>query len=427
MERDAVPASTRRSPYRPGRITRILLWCGGVDRDLLVTRLEHYRYVNLGLFVVLVALLGGVSFTLYAAVIAQRFSPLILPFALLWACVVFALDRSIVAEPSYGNLDMARFRRLSAPHDTGTASRIPDPGPSPRKYSRGSAYAFRIAVALMVAYLIGEAILLVVFRPEITAQIAQRQAAQFQIAAAAPVQAKQDLITGLKEQLAGEQRLRDDAQKRLDTATTNLQIERRAGNRARIRAARAEQAAALENNTTVDAASHGRDAVTTQKIAGLQSQIEAIRRGDPNAVADDQLLAGQRATSAADSGWVEQEAALTEYLARNGTSPTVGAVPWIVRGILFSIELVPLVLKLASGSTIYGQRQRDRADHVRYRDAADEAALIEHIDRMSEVDRAHSTSMYELAMERRRFHLDTGLTYLGQQRNAMGHDEGGRR
>ena len=60
-------------PAKAGWATRLLLWCGGVDRQLLVTRAEVYRYSNLGLLVLAVATLGATSFTLFATVILNHF------------------------------------------------------------------------------------------------------------------------------------------------------------------------------------------------------------------------------------------------------------------------------------------------------------------------------------------------------------------
>ena len=80
---------------------RLLLWCGGVDRQLLVTRAEVYRYSNLGLLVLAVATLGATSFTLFATVILNHFYLALVPFALGWGILILLIDRSIITEPLY--------------------------------------------------------------------------------------------------------------------------------------------------------------------------------------------------------------------------------------------------------------------------------------------------------------------------------------
>lgn len=97
-------------------------------------------------------------------------------------------------------------------------------------------------------------------------------------------------------------------------------------------------------------------------------------------------------------------------------------VPWIVRGILLAIDLVPLILKMANGTTIYGQRQRDRAAQLRDADAAEDELLAEHTDRMAEVDRLRSESARDVALEREQWQRDWRLHYLESQQDAVRKD-----
>src|SRR5918912_4302859 len=103
-------AEERVDRYQPGALTRFFLWCGGSDPMLLDTRIEYYRAAGVGTFVLLIATLAAVTFSLYITVVSGGFKPWYLPFALFWGLIVFFVDRSIVVDPSYGNLSRAERR-----------------------------------------------------------------------------------------------------------------------------------------------------------------------------------------------------------------------------------------------------------------------------------------------------------------------------
>ncbi len=430
----------RDSAYPPGRAARIFLWCGGVDRELLITRIEHYRYINLGVFVVLIAILAGVTFIVYASTISGAFTPMFLPFALLWAVLIFFLDRSIVAEPSYGDVTL-RFhhRRRINRRSAGDAADADTPGGNsfrPQQVATGAvkagAYLFRIVVALLVAYLIGEAILLVLFRPEIQREIAQRQAGQLQEAAQVYVTSKQGRIEFLdgeltarteqrKATLANEQLLLDQ----LNGEANGTGGSRLSGDGRLTRLAEEKYRAAVQARQQLERDHIEPDRVQSAEKATLSGEIEAIKRGDKAAVAAIPALQRELELIVANTGWVEQEAALAQFLDANRGQLTVTAVPWIVRGILLAIDLVPLILKLANGTTIYGQRQRDRAAQLRYADAAENELLAEHTDRMAAVDRLRSESARDVAREREQWQRDWRLHYLESQQDAVRKDRRG--
>lgn len=91
--------------WLPGRV---LLWCAGVDRTVLRTRLEALRYAGLGALVAAVAMLGAFTFTIFASVVVGQFRWYLLATGVFWGLLILLVDRAIVTEPHY------RFREARA-------------------------------------------------------------------------------------------------------------------------------------------------------------------------------------------------------------------------------------------------------------------------------------------------------------------------
>ena len=420
------PAGTE-SEARSGRVTRALLWCGAVDEDLLETRLEYFRFANQGIFICLVAVLAGVSITLYLVTILGAFSPAYLVAAALWGTLIFFLDRSIVAEPSYGDLSRARQRRRQ-----GRSGQEPTPpvplgeriaeslGHGLARSTKLLAYAFRIVVAVLVAWLIGEAILLAILKPEITTQLDQIHNAKFRAATAAYVKPTRDQIATLTDQRQHDQQQIDDLNRAVNDAYHTWQNELlghggtgQAGNgtEAKDRQAHYEELyaalpAAVGNlNKIIDDI----DAQLTAKNA----EVAAIDSGDPARIATIPELKAAHDDIYGNRGWVEQEAALDQYLRVNGTSPTVSAVPWLIRGILLAIDLLPLMLKIASSSTLYGHRMRDRADRIRYRDLADDELAMDLVDQGTDLQRDRAHQRFDVARQYDQWRMGRWIGHRG--------------
>jgi hypothetical protein len=367
-------------------VTRFLYWCGAVDSDLLSTRSEHYRFANQGVFVCLIGVLAGVSFTLYLTSILGGFSLAYLPVAVLWATLIFFLDRSIVAEPSYGDLSPAG--RRPRPHPpTGTRRRTPAP--------KAAAYAFRVVVALMVAWLIGDAIVLAVFRPEITTQLDKRHAAAFDDRATAYLAPTADQITGLQRQRDLNDQKVVDLREEVGAAYQEWQAEL-GGDGGTGQAGVGPEARQLQERYSVlssklpgavaDLRTQNDD--IDKQITEKSALVAAVQSGDPAQVDAVPELRKARADIYGNQGWIEQEAALQDYLREHGTSPTIAVVPWLVRGILLAVDLLPLMLKLGTPSTIYGRRLRGQAARICYEGATHDQIAMDLADR--EVSLHHS-------------------------------------
>ncbi len=411
----ATSAWIKPSDYRPTRPTRFFLWCAGVDRDLLYTRGEHYRYTNLGVFVLLIGILAAVSFTLYASIVTQSFHPLYIPMACGWGLLIFTLDRSIVGEPHYRDLDLRRFAdKLS--------STEPDHvEPSRRLNARSATYGIRFVIAALVAYLIGEALLLVLFSPEIGQVLPQRQEAAVRQAVtsyADKFDAESDELNTRIENLAP--RL-DTARQDEQTRTTELNAEINgtltgiAGDGREADRKRGLLISAVAYRKSLE----DEDKQARESIADLGRKSAALKQQDPAAIAQFPDLVKQIGQIKSNTGWVEQEAALQQYLDQNSTF-TVVIAPWVVRILLLLIDLAPLIVKLSSGKTIYGHRQQDRAAQIRYSDAADDKLFTENIDRIVTLERFRGNQAAAVAQRRAQFHRDWQLTYFDHQSQSAG-------
>ena len=91
-----------------------------------------------------------------------------------------------------------------------------------------------------------------------------------------------------------------------------------------------------------------------------------------------------------------------------------------LRTLLITIDLLPLLLKISNGKTIYGQRQRDRADQLRYSDAADELVFAQHVDRSANLDAFRADAADRVARRQAHFNQDWRLTYFDIQARQTG-------
>jgi hypothetical protein len=394
--------------YRPSWLTRCLLWIGGVDPDLLSSRLEYYRGATMGTFVIIVALLGGMTFSLYVAVIAGRWEPWLLPFAAFWAVILFCLDRSILVDPHYGDLRRAEREADGMPRASIASPWPPTPatespnsqqhtagGPPDAKkdraatrlrlswhsVSRAFIYVSRVAIAVVVAILISEVVVLLIFHPEIMQQAEANQNSAFQAKIA--VLAKQQK-TALGLQIADLQaRIKDNSASL--TAPYNV-----------MQQARSNYLDEVAGHTVVNTPGFGPYAKSDfntylQVLRAYNADVQAVAtandglRGQIGSLTQQQAEYGSSSsatyTSLQDTpagkqaytdthgsiGWLDQEAALSDYEGTHGGF-AVHWIPWLIRILLVLIDLLPLGMKLLSSSSVYGRRVRDQGQLARYGD-----------------------------------------------------------
>lgn len=400
-----------------GPISRFLLWCGGVDRDLLKTRTEAYRYTNAGVFVILVALTATVTFTIYASMILSGFSPFLIPAALFWGTIIFFLDRSILVEPSYGDLD--RVAHIAAfPSDPGEPAPRPRPGAIRLQSAiRVSSMLLRVGIAIVVAYLVAESLVLFIFRPEIDQQLAALHDQEFRAVTQQYIVDSQSQVATAQKQLAANAAERDKAKQAVDDANKAYDDEIAGkGGTGKIGVGPAAAAdlqllqQAQQQEQTVTARTNAQDQTLTATVDAQQAKLKALQEGPDAAVKAIPSLAENRSRIYANQGWEEREKALSLFLAANRGNWSVQLVPWALRLLFFAIDLIPISLKLLNPWTLYGRRQREHAAEVRYGEREQHETQLRAIDLNAAIADRRAEIAHEVALSkeewRRRWRID---------------------
>jgi hypothetical protein len=163
-----VPLSIMKLGPRLGRrVKATLLFCSGAKSDVLkeTPSTEEGNYVGLGSSVLITASMAVLSM-LMASTIALHHSWLtMLPFALGYGCIVFAIDRFLVS------LQLNPYR-YSANIDLGEAPRH---APVRAALRTVLTAVPRLLFALIIGFLIAEPVLLVLFEPEINTRVSAIQ------------------------------------------------------------------------------------------------------------------------------------------------------------------------------------------------------------------------------------------------------------
>ena len=139
-----------------------LLRVAGVDPQYVRTVPDRVRYTSMGAIVLLTATAATASLTVALSLVFNAWDwPFYLPVGLLWGAIVLNFDRWIVSSLDYGPL---------------TAD---DPVPSQRQLARSKAvhFAVRFTMAALVGLVISEPIVLAIFGPEISQQLAAQHVA----------------------------------------------------------------------------------------------------------------------------------------------------------------------------------------------------------------------------------------------------------
>ncbi|WP_176308436.1 DUF4407 domain-containing protein [Micromonospora sp. NBS 11-29] len=320
--------------------------------------MEAYRAAGIGLFVVLVGILAAITFTIFATIIMGHFDRRTLPFAALWGLLVFQVDRSILVDPHYGPADSGRWSRVT----------------------RAPAYLLRVLLAVAVALLISEALVLIIFRPEITQQVQADRTTVYDrtvlTVLASSRSGTQRNIDRLNEQVRGYERAVAAAQTNVDTARDRY--DREVGgtlspNAGNGRLAQRE----WKNYQRALTAYRSATRIHDRKVPPLRDQIAQLGTrlrdlSDPASAGYRRLVADsdeiRRAGVLRDEppGWLEQERAFRAFQRANPDDRAVRWIPWLLRAILLAVDLVPLSMKLVGGGSLYQARLRDQGSHHRY-------------------------------------------------------------
>ncbi|MEU5551490.1 MULTISPECIES: DUF4407 domain-containing protein [unclassified Micromonospora] len=394
----AAPPPTGATP--PGRaagrnpFTRLFLWCAGVDRTLVETRSERYRYVGIGVFIVLIATLSAVMFALFGSVIRGGFTVALIPFAVGWGVLIFWADRSIMAEPNYGDL-----RHV----DAGSGTRRAGWWSHGRQVSQ---YGFRVVIAIGAAFLVTEAVLLLLFQSEIRRELDRSHTDQVAVAQRVDSRGETAEIAALRS----EKRANDDRVTAAEQAVTE-----------------AADALAGEADGSSGSGRPGFGQVAAQRETELRRLRKVARQtrdevATANAVLDERIekLQSDRqsridasvAAITGDRGWITQERALHRFLQANRDNLLVLAIPWVLRVTLLAIDLLPVSLKLLAPPTLYDRRVRAQAELSAYRTRRWLEAGRDSVDQLADLDQVRANTLYDLAREEENYRKSTRLGHL---------------
>ncbi|WP_212823589.1 DUF4407 domain-containing protein [Catellatospora sp. TT07R-123] len=383
----------RGDDYRPGRVTRALLWCGGVDPGLLASRVETYRGASVGILVLVVGALASVTFTMYVTIITGQFRLWYVAAALFWGAIIFAVDRSILVDPSYGDLSAVEQHADRQPI---SARVLPDPDATVPLDVAGQArrrprslwpvvrlpvYLLRVVVAVTIAVLISEALLLIVFHPEIEEQIRADRLTAYTAAVDHVVAARQDDLNAEQVKLAVAVSARRDELK-LKTAEADTaygRYEREVKGLISGAAGHGPYAARLYAiwRTALDAKNNAQKALNRaladqekgdRDLQAKQSALADETSVEHRALLADPAIAEADAQRGQPAGWLRQEQAFRDFRAAHPGSTELVVIPWLLRILLLAIDLIPLGMKLLAGASIYGRRLSEQAQRVRYHD-----------------------------------------------------------
>lgn len=318
---------------RASKPTRALIWCSGVDADLLDGRQALMRQSSLGLLVVLVAAGSAAMLIGFLTTVQNGFALYQLAVAAAWFLLIFSIDRSILADITP---DEKRTGFQAAVHHA----------------RRAPLYALRVAVSLAVAAVVAEIALLMLFQSEIQAELAHSNVAattQDQKAAAedrAAMQEKAEASVDYARRC--DPKALQEKQNEVVRLSQALDDEKN-GTPGRSTGQPGFKGAAQALERQLNAARASQDAAVKDCDEATTAVADTMRNYDDQQAEPTGDAADARE---ADHGWVSQEAALGRVLAQRRADGgwLVVALPWLLRIILFALDLMPLALKLATSS-----------------------------------------------------------------------------
>ena len=362
--------------------TSALLRVAGVDPQYVQTVPDRVRYTSMGAIVLLTATAATASLTVaLSLVFTARDWPFYLPVGLLWGAIVLNFDRWIVSSIDYGPL---------------TADA---PVPSQRQQARSKAVHFtiRFIMAALVGLVISEPIVLAIFGPEISQQLAaqhvtdiSQQTAQLNAAAA-----KQLAIVG--QPVAADQKALRAAARKADKAHRIYLCELTAQCHG-LPPGLVTQVPGPGPQTTQDYQIWRADVRLQNKAQQTASSAAAQAR--KQAAALSQQTAAKITAAAkkidADNGLLARERALDTLSRQNSGFLLRRLLLWSA---LMFIDLAPVLLKTFSPGTVHDVLQRNAAVRLVRNSRADAAADSDHESRKQAITRDFDLKSHQAVTE----------------------------
>jgi len=362
--------------------TGALLRVAGVDPQYVQTVPDRVRYTSMGAIVLLTATAATASLTVaLSLVFTARDWPFYLPVGLLWGAIVLNFDRWIVSSLDYGPLA------------------ADDPVPSQRQQARSKAvhFAVRFTMAALVGLVISEPIVLAIFGPEISQQLAAQHVADIsqqtaQINAAAARQ-----LAIINQPVAADQKALRAAARKTDRAHRIYLCELTAQCR-NLPPGLVTQVPGPGPQTTQDYQIWQADVRLQNKAQDTASSAAAQARKQAAALSKQTAAKIAAATKKinADNGLLARERALDTLSRQNSGFLLRRLLLWSA---LMFIDLAPVLLKTFSPGTVYDVLQRNAAVRLVRNSRADAAADSDHDSRKQSITRDFDLKSHQAVTE----------------------------
>jgi serine/threonine protein kinase len=362
--------------------TSALLRVAGVDPQYVQTVPDRVRYTSMGAIVLLTATAATASLTVaLSLVFTARDWPFYLPVGLLWGAIVLNFDRWIVSSIDYGPL---------------TADA---PVPSQRQQARSKAVHFtiRFIMAALVGLVISEPIVLAIFGPEISQQLAAQHVTDIsqQTAQLNAASAKQLAIIG--QPVAADQKALRAAARKADKAHRIYLCELTAQCHG-LPPGLVTQVPGPGPQTTQDYQIWRADVRLQNKAQQTASSAAAQARKQATALS--QQTAAKITAAAkkidADNGLLARERALDTLSRQNSGFLLRRLLLWSA---LMFIDLAPVLLKTFSPGTVHDALQRNAAVRLVRNSRADAAADSDHESRKQAITRDFDLKSHQAVTE----------------------------
>ena len=362
--------------------TGALLRVAGVDPQFVRTVPDRVRYTSMGAIVLLTATAATASLTVaLSLVFTARDWPFYLPVGLLWGAIVLNFDRWIVSSLDYGPLA------------------ADDPVPSQREQARSKAVHFvvRFTMAALVGLVISEPIVLAIFGPEISQQLAAQHVADIKAQTAQINAAAARQLAIINQPVAADQKaLRAAAQKagrahRIYLCELTAQCHN-------LPPGLVTQVPGAGPQTTQDYQIWRADvrlqnkAQDTVATAAAQARRQAAALNKQTAT----KIAAATQKINADNGLLARERALDTLSRQNPGFLMRRLLLWSA---LMFIDLAPVLLKTFSPGTVYDVLQRNAAVRLVRNSRADAAADSDHQSRKQAITRDFDLKSHQAVTE----------------------------
>ncbi len=324
-------ARSQNSTFR-ARSYNPLLFAAGAEPSWILNRSERSRLVSQGALVWLIALIGGSAMVLFCSTILDGYRHWFIGVGVVWGLIVFFIDRWITGYIDFGPMESGELEQ--------------------GKKSKVGMFVTRLVLAVVIGIFIAEPIIMAVFDDRIQVKLDEIHSEQVaglngsvpkQFAArSAAIQnalgtSSSALVTATAQEAAAKKAFDEEASgtggTRVPGEGPDTQRQRDAYAAAQQRTRDAANALAVAQET------HTRESAELQQMIDAEIAVQTSRINNSRDLLD-------------------REEALRKVISEHGW---LAFVRWYLTAVLVLIDLMPLLLKYASGKTLYVRAARNDA------------------------------------------------------------------